>query len=318
MEEENLWELDDDWASDISSEVSDSSLDEEAKASPSAPETKAPDPEPSQSTAQRDPESEKNAPAAEKNPAPESAATENPIDAPQPSSEAPVSTTDTVSPDRDAPSDIDESAKIEESDSESDPSAEEETPPAKVSIIEKVALALIAVLFLGLAASGYLWLYEKNHIADNTKISYPVQGQHLTITACSTYWTTASAKHETKIGAAVLPSARITLGDGGSGSGALRIHFYNVDDAIIGDTITLSVEGGRFVSSDQPNIIVAPDGRSASIVASDGFHQEGDFSAYVLDPKLAWKMHISEAPSASASGSTFTNILKTKVDPKRQ
>ena len=188
----------------------------------------------------------------------------------------------------------------------------------KLSAIEKISLAVVAASLLGLAVYGYIWLYKKNLTEDDNKVQLPVKGEHMTITAFSTYWKAASGDEVTKMGAKVLPSASITLNSGASSSGALRLFFYNTQNERIGDPVTLPISNGKFTSENKSNITITDDGATVEVISSDGFHQEGDFSAYVLDQKLAWQVHVSEADSSTASGDDFKEIINTKVEPKRK
>jgi hypothetical protein len=188
----------------------------------------------------------------------------------------------------------------------------------KLSAIEKISLAVVAASLLGLAVYGYIWLSKQNLTEEDNKVQLPVKGTHMTISAFSTYWKTASSNEATKMGAKVLPTASITLNSGASSSGALRLFFYNTQNERIGDPVTLPISNGKFASENKSNITISDDGSTIEVISSDGFHQEGDFSAYVLDEKLAWQVHVSEADSSTASGDDFKEIINTKVERKRK
>ena len=193
------------------------------------------------------------------------------------------------------------------------------TPKNRLSIIEKVTLSLVAISLLGLAIYGYIWLYGKNLKTDDTVVELPITGEHTTISAFSTYWTTAGQGSEVKRGAHVLPAASITLdSNSNSSDAAIRIYFRNAKNTRVGDTITLGIKNGKFTPSTHSNITIKDEGATAEINASDGFHQEGDFSAYALDNTLSWKIFVLEAHSPSAAGNTFTEMIETKVLPKRK
>ncbi|MBK1854176.1 hypothetical protein JO972_04365 [Verrucomicrobiaceae bacterium 5K15] len=186
------------------------------------------------------------------------------------------------------------------------------TAPLKrlgLNAVEKVALSAVAISLLGLAIWGYIFLHQRNSIGrEGASLELPIKGQHTTISNFQTYWQTPDNNAGVKLGAKVIPFASITLADDASGSGAFRIYFSDADDNSIGDTITLEFSGGKFANGQ----------KTTEISATDGFHEEGDFNAYVLDRHMAWEIQVLEAADASASSSEFTEILKTTVEPIRK
>ena len=201
-------------------------------------------------------------------------------------------------------------AENQDSDSEA-PAVEQDEPSearTKLSLnsTEKITLAAMAALFLGLAVWGYVWLRGKNEDA-NTKaaLELPVTGKHATITEFGTFWKPAGKAPGIKLGAVVVPAASITLGKE-SESGALRIFFRNAAGESIGDTITIRFTSGKFENGKE----------SIEVSASDGFHLKGDFHAYQMDESLAWKVHVLEADSDSGAGSSYQKLLETQVEPK--
>lgn len=318
LEEDSLWDLDDDWAEDTEP----ASIDEENQ----EPESIIP-PAREASTEQASPSPiEIKAPTHSENDTFESAdVLDHEIETPlNPVSEEPIPTKTQDSPTNEpAPA---ETLAAETDENEVNETTPEEDPdddsPARLgkglSGIEKIALPLVIVSLLALAIYSYVWLYGKNLTEEDTAVKLPIKGEHAAISGFSTYWTTATKTTDIKIGAKVLPSASITLDSGSSSTGALRIYFRNVENVRIGDTITLPFKNGKFTTSEKSNISIKDDGASVEITSSDGFHQEGDFSAYVLDEKLAWKVFVLEAGSANARGKEFKEIINTKVEPKRQ
>jgi len=188
----------------------------------------------------------------------------------------------------------------------------------RLSILEKITLAGLCTLFLGLAVFSYVWLYKKNQTVDPFTVELPFQGKYITISEFSSYWQASHKSYEVKTGAQVIPSAQLTLKSDNAQSGALRIYFRNRDNETIGDPVTLTVKSGAFINQHSSNITISDDGLSAEITSSDGFHQEGDFSAYVLDPKLAWSIQIFEAASADAKWNEFKAIAAPKIKPFRK
>jgi len=180
---------------------------------------------------------------------------------------------------------------------------------AGLSTMEKIALGAVAAMFLGLAIWGYSFLREKNNLGQGeAKLELPIKGKYSTISGFTTFWKTPEDTTGIKIGVQVIPVASITLSDDSSGSGTFRIYFRNADKESVGDPITLSFSNGKFTNGE----------KSIQIAATDGFYQEGDFNAYVLDRALAWRVQVLEAANSNASGSDFEEILDTIVKPVRQ
>lgn len=180
---------------------------------------------------------------------------------------------------------------------------------AGVSTMEKVALGAVAVLFLGLAIWGYAFLRGQNNLGKiEVDLDFPIKGKYATVSDFKTFWQGTQDSSGIKLGAKVIPAASITLADDHDGSGALRIYFRNEDKTSVGDPITLSFSNGQFNNGE----------KTIEVTATDGFHQEGDFNAYVLDRSLAWRVQVLEASSSNASGSEFEQIIETLVEPVRR
>lgn len=311
--EEELWDLSDDWDDDVTAPPSteDTSPTDEVIqpeiAEPVTPPTTIAD-------ARRSTEENEPGTMPGTMPATMPGTIEETANAPVPASSNPeestqLEETSTETPEPEAPT-LDQSASL------TDP---ETSPKSGLSVIEKVTLSLVALSLLGLAIYSYIWLYEKNITTDEATVELPVTGEHTTISAFSTYWKTAGQNAEVKRGAHVLPAASITLdANSNSSDAALRIYFRNDKKNRVGDTITLAIKNGIFTPNTHPNIIIKDDGLTAEITSSDGFHQEGDFSAYTLDTSLAWTIFVLEAHSPSASGEAFKKVIKTTVRPKRK
>ncbi len=190
------------------------------------------------------------------------------------------------------------------------------TAPATVALkklslnkTEKIALAAVAAVMIGLLVWGCIWLSGKNKIANTREtVDLPVAGKHATVSGLSTFWITPKSGPGVNLNAVVVPSVTITLDEEASGSGALRLYFQNADKNSIGDPITLSFESGKF-----PN-----DSNTIEVSASDGFHQEGQFHAYQVDDATPWRVLILEAPSVDSAGSEFENLVNAPVEAKRK
>lgn len=188
-------------------------------------------------------------------------------------------------------------------------SAAELIKKAGLSTAEKIALAAFALMFAGLAIWGYVFLHAQNNLGKTEAgLKLPIKGDYATISGFNTFWQAAGDSTGVRLGAQVVPAASITLSDESSGSGAFRVYFRNADKNSVGDPITIPFEDGKFSNGE----------KSIKVSASDGFHQEGDFNAYVLDRALAWRVQLLEAGSATASGSDFEEVLETIVEPVRK
>lgn len=281
-EEEDLWELDEDW-------------DEDKKKSPLSPRQESSDATPAPS-----PEVEDKATKARELFKPTTAPK---VQDPEPS-ETPAS-----------PAPREAEQKTEEAQGKEKP-----TTAIRLSMLEKISLGFFTIALLGLGIYGYIWLYNKNLKEDDSAVKLPVQGQYITIFEFSTHWTAAKNNADAKMGSRILPAVHLSLPAENSASGALRFHFRNKEDNIVGDPVTIAIRDGKITNSSKPSIQVENDGASVTIIASDGFQLEGDFGAYLLDPKLAWKVHVFEADSVSAPGHTFkeNKLIATKLSPERK
>ena len=82
--------------------------------------------------------------------------------------------------------------------------------------------------------------------------------------------------------AVVVPSAIITLDPDSSGKAALRLYFQNAALEIVGDSMTVTIEDGKF-----------PQGSNhLEVIATDGFHSEGEFFSYQDGDSKLWRLVI--------------------------
>ncbi len=184
-----------------------------------------------------------------------------------------------------------------------------------LSLLEKATLTILATALLGLAIYSYTWLYKKNLTSEEAALSLPIKGDYITISDFSTYWADGTGKSTE-----ILPVANITLDQEANSSGALRVYFRNTENNIMGDPTTLSISKGKFIDTRAHNITVKDDGYTVEVISSDGFDQEADFSAYVLDKHMAWSVSVFEADQASASGREFEEheVIHINIDAKRK
>ncbi|MFK7909638.1 MAG: hypothetical protein AB8F34_03460 [Akkermansiaceae bacterium] len=338
LEEENLWDLEDDWDDEGQAEkqtTSESQDSQETEIPPEqeqeiAEESAEPEGKP-EVEPEKQPEISTEQPAAEeKNTDPEPADSE-PEDELDEDTEQPELALD-EKPKSTAPISLQESSeetKEQSRTSEADsvePSEEDDAAPTeavggitapatvvlkKLSLnkTEKITLSALALVLIGCIIWGCIWLGGKNEIANAREaVELPVAGKFATISNLTTIWVNAKEETGINLNAVVVPSVSITLDPDKTGNGALRLYFQNADETSIGDTITLPFEKGQF--SNGSNTI--------EVSASDGFHEEGQYYAYQAEDAIPWRVLILEAPSESSPGSEFIELLNAPVDAKRK
>ncbi len=346
IEEEDLWDLDDDWDDDDEAtpehtrEVSsDDAGQPEANVTPEPEEPEdltEPEPEPEPETGESRPanvseddqfdlnedsgELEEleleydDEPADEvSEDSKEESESEPPTETADSGDTEPEDTTplDTATEDEAADDAEEESAELAEP-TEAEPATAEETaslvePLKKLGLkpVEKIALSLIALLFIGITVWGIVWLKQKNNIAKtDNELTFPMAGNYATVGAFSTYWKTPGDTPGINNEAVIVPAASITLADGSS-SGALRVFFRNTAKESIGDTITVVFKNGTFTNGE----------KTIEVSATDGFHLKGDFHAYQMDDSQAWEVEVLEAENASVPRSSFKTIINTTMSP---
>lgn len=337
LEEENLWDLEDDWengdeeapAEQPSPEASDEKEDEPSNDDDIAPEEEDhpsdDDEEEEQEEFELPLEDEEEEPLPALDNEPESESTDaieeeqeleiDEDELPSPQDQAPISLEESYEEIEDTnPAEEPSPATTEDSpdnETPSDPEAPATAALKKLSLssAEKITLGSLAVILIGLAIWGCIWLRGKNKIANTREtVELPVEGKHATITELTTFWISPEKGPGVNLNAIVVPAVTITLDEETSRSGALRLFFRNADKISIGDPITLPFQNGQF--SNGSNTI--------EVSASDGFHQEGQFHAYQVDGGVPWRVHILESSSVTARGSEFKELLDAPVDAKRR
>ena len=187
--------------------------------------------------------------------------------------------------------------------------ADTATKKYSLNAIEKITLASLAAVMIGLLVWSCIWLSDRNKIANTReKVELPIVGQQATITALSTFWITSKNGQGVNLEAVVLPAVTITLDETASKNGILRLFFKNADDKSIGDPVSLSFKNGKFSN----------DSNTIEVSASDGFHQEGQFHAYQVDEAKPWRVLVLEAPSVDSLGSEFMELIDAPVDARRE
>ena len=186
-------------------------------------------------------------------------------------------------------------------------------PRVRLSLVEKLALAAIAVLLIG-AATWLLRSFQKNIPTSPSavdKITFPVKGQYSSIIDAATFWREprrgGPAADSARAEARLIPVLKLKIQ--GPGQGALRVFFRNELGDPIGDSITRPFSNGRFTANDSPEI---------EIPATAGFDDEGMYAAYRASRTTPWRIHIYEGPDAKASFQEFRKLLEVPISTTRQ
>ncbi len=170
---------------------------------------------------------------------------------------------------------------------------------------EKIALTIIASVFLALTVWATIWLQQKNRLAnDSVVFKLPAKGNHAYLRSCSSYWKTVDNTAGIKRGAIAVPAATITLDDH-SPSGALRVYFRDARMNTVGDPITIGFQDGLFSNGKN----------SIEISASDGFHNRVDFDSYQLGTVGAWRLEVLEASGEMEARANFSLLFTTTISP---
>ena len=103
-----------------------------------------------------------------------------------------------------------------------------------------------------------------------------------------------------------IPAAEITLDS--SGSGFLRFLFENPQGDLIGDSVTLVIRSGNFEENNQ---------KTATINATGGFKDLGDYNEYLTEQVRFWKLVVLEGGTDSED-QAFNSLLRMPISPKRR
>ena len=223
-------------------------------------------------------------------------------------------------PDMDSPSPDSEDSDIpatgaervtSKSDGPPDPSGPERDPDSPLPVYSRRDIMWLGGLGLSLVvvAVTALSLFFGNITTSTADyVDFPVQGKHLNVAKIETYWRKVDRETDTgvQLGTKFIPVADITLKD--SGNGTLRFLFENPQGDLIGDSVTLVARAGTFENSNQ---------RTATIHATGGFKDAGDYNEYVTEQVRFWKLVILEGP-ADTQDQPLSPLLRMPISPKRR
>ncbi len=166
--------------------------------------------------------------------------------------------------------------------------APKDTTP--VSIFEKISLLIVVACLIGAMAWGISTFLSQAPQGEIIafKDEYPAKGQNLTIESVETWWRKPLRKGENAdigviIQAKLIPCASITLSEGQSTT--LRVSFRDGEKELIGDTINLLVQDGKFARSGSNQI---------EIFSTAGFTNPSAINSYANEDIPPWSMTITE------------------------
>jgi len=277
--ENDLWDLDDSWASDTPA----SDQDKEGSAAPTTPALHPIPPAPAKKPPAPAPQSS-STPAPEPEPAP-------PAPEPEATEEKPTSEPLSETPPSETP--------VSETQPGSPAAARRTLKP-----VERISLAAVAVFLLATLGFGLKIFFDQIPTRElGLKApDFPVEGQRITIKDAESFW------RDTGRSDAILVPV-IELAMEGGGNGAIRVLFRNDEGSLVGDSVTCSFASGRFSDTGEPK---------TQIAATSGFKEMGGYAAYQTGESDLWSIEIYEGPEPRAPLSSFHLLFKMPVSTERR
>lgn len=177
---------------------------------------------------------------------------------------------------------------------------------APISMLEKISLVMVIACIVGALAWGISFFYRDAPEGDLVKFidDYPIKGEHVTIETVETWWRKPVRSGDNVdigvvIEANLIPCARIKLSEGSSAT--LQVSFRDGDQNLIGDTINLSIESGKFSSNGSDEIVVN---------STSGFKNPSQLNAYANEDINPWSVAIIEN---NAGGSSSEPLVKARL-----
>jgi hypothetical protein len=139
---------------------------------------------------------------------------------------------------------------------------------------------------------------EKANVKD-----FPIQGDLLTIRSAKTYWrapvTTGPEADTFRMGTQLLPVLELNVS---GGPAAIRVHFKNEENSIVGDTVSRRVDDGGIMK----------------VAATAGFDDLGMHAAYRTGESKLWTVEVFEAPSESSPNKEFKKLFEMEISTDRR
>jgi len=175
---------------------------------------------------------------------------------------------------------------------------------ADLSLIEKASLLILIACLAGAAVWGISSYHKEAPQGELITFDedFPIKGDSITATAVETWWREPirsgdNADRGVVLEARLIPCARIKLQD--AGSATLQITFRNGKRDLVGDPITLEVEGGKFTKTNSDEI---------TINSTSGFSSTSDLNAYTNGDIDPWSVVVEENGDSSDSDEPFLTV----------
>lgn len=174
--------------------------------------------------------------------------------------------------------------------------------------IEKMFIGLLLAGLMGVAIWGvqtYLESAPNGELAEYTE-DFPIQGETVNIQNVETWWREPVRDGDDPdigvvIEARLIPCASIKISD--SSSANLQVSFRNGENKLIGDTINLPVNNGKFEKNDSNEI---------SVHSTSGFTNPTEINPYVNQDIEPWTLVIVE------DGKAGEPLVKARIEANRK
>jgi len=165
-----------------------------------------------------------------------------------------------------------------------------------------IALLLIFILSLRL-------FFRDVNTTTPDEVNFPVEGTNVVVKKAETFWRKVDREKDSgvQLTTQFIPAADITLKS--SKSGSLRFFFESPEGERVGDPVTLTFSNGKFDGSGDA---------AASIHATGGLEDLGDYNEYLTEKVHFWYLIITEGAGLEAEGSSYEQIIRMPISPKRR
>ena len=167
-----------------------------------------------------------------------------------------------------------------------------------------LGLALLLIVILSLQ----LFFRDVNTTIPDD-VDFPVEGKNVVVKKIDTFWRKVDRERDVgvQLKAKFIPAAEVTLKS--SGSGSLRFFFENPEGERIGDPVTLAFSDGKFEDSE---------GATTGLHSTGGLEDLGAYNEYLTEKVHFWHLIVMEGTGLQADGSSYEEIIRMRISPKRR